>query len=125
MSKLTFDDVLILPQFSSIKSRKDVDTSIELGHLTLKLPIISANMDSITGPRMAIAMSLAGGIGCLHRFSSVEQNVRDYLQIALMKQPVVVSVGLGEIELVRAKSLSMRKVRQCSALTSRTVPSYP
>lgn len=106
MSKLiTFDDVLIAPKFSFLRSRKDVDTSTMLGHMTLSLPIISANMDTITGPNMAYAMTRAGGIGCLHRFSSVEQNVCDFLQVSIHKQPVIVSIGLGENELVRAKAL--------------------
>lgn len=105
--KLTFDDVLLAPQFSTLTSRKNVDISTRLiggdgAVLSLKLPIISANMDTITGPEMAKAMAAAGGIGCLHRFSSVEDNVRDFIR---SNSPVIVSVGLGDNEIVRAKSL--------------------
>lgn len=99
---LTFDDVLISPRFSFVKSRRDVDTSSKLGHLNLRLPIISANMDTVTGPRMASAMAQQGAIGCLHRFNSVEQNVRDFIAVG---SRVIVSVGLGDDELVRAKAL--------------------
>jgi IMP dehydrogenase len=105
MRKLTFDDVLIAPQFSHLRSRKDVDTSTHLGHWKLNLPIISANMDTVTGPTMATAMYKAGGIGCLHRFDTVEQNVRDYLQVGYSGARCIVSVGLGDSELVRAKAL--------------------
>jgi IMP dehydrogenase len=101
--KLTFDDVLLAPQFSKIKSRKDVDISTSLGDIHLPLPIISANMDTITGPEMAKAMLQAGGIGCLHRFSSIEKSVTDF--IAVNNSKVIVSVGLGQDELIRAKSL--------------------
>ena len=72
----TFDDVLILPNFSTITSRKDVDLSTSLSKdVTLKLPIISANMDTITGSSMAIKMAQLGGMGILHRFCTIEENV--------------------------------------------------
>lgn len=72
---LTFDDVLIVPQFSQINSRADVSLSTQIGRYTnLSLPIISANMDTVTGYNMCIAMHKAGGIGCLHRFMSIEEN---------------------------------------------------
>lgn len=66
---LTFDDVLLVPKYSSIESRSSIDTSVVLGKgVVLKIPIISANMKSITGPTMAIAMASLGGLGLLHRF---------------------------------------------------------
>lgn len=71
----TFDDVLIVPKFSNIKSRADVSLETNIGRYTkLALPVISANMDTITGHNMCIAMHQAGGIGCLHRFMSIEEN---------------------------------------------------
>lgn len=97
---LTFDDVLICPKFSNIRTRKDVDLSTffwDQGQL--KLPVISANMDTITGSRMARAMGEYGAMGCLHRFWSIEDN------IAALKESVVdglkpmVSIGLGSKEL--------------------------
>jgi len=66
---LTFDDVLIVPKRSSIFSRKDVSLQTRLvGDLTLDLPIISANMDTVTGLTMATAMAEMGGMGVIHRF---------------------------------------------------------
>jgi IMP dehydrogenase len=74
---LTFDDVLLVPKRSSIASRQDVETaSLLTPKLRLHLPIISANMDTVTEAKMAIAMARAGGIGILHRFMTVEQQVR-------------------------------------------------
>lgn len=70
---LTFDDVLLVPHFSSIRSRKDVDLSSWLTPaIRLQIPILSANMDTVTEASMAIAMAQNGGIGIVHRFMSVE-----------------------------------------------------
>jgi IMP dehydrogenase len=71
---LTFDDVLLVPHRSSIHSRKDVSTDTWLvPGIRLSIPIISANMDTVTETRMAIAMAQLGGIGILHRFMTIEQ----------------------------------------------------
>src|SRR5215204_5467487 len=74
---LTFDDVLLAPKRSPIASRRDVDTSTRLTTaIRLNIPILSANMDTVTEAGMAIAMAQNGGIGVLHRFMTVEQQVR-------------------------------------------------
>jgi IMP dehydrogenase len=79
---LTFDDVLLVPQRSSVASRQDVDTSAQLTPtIQLRMPIVSANMDTVTEAKMAIAMARAGGMGILHRFMTVEQQVRQVQQV--------------------------------------------
>src|SRR5512139_3958535 len=71
---LTFDDVLLVPHFSGIKSRKDVSTDTWLvPGIRLSIPIVSSNMDTVTETRMAIAMAQLGGFGILHRFMTIEQ----------------------------------------------------
>jgi IMP dehydrogenase len=71
---LTFDDVLLVPKRSSIRSRSSVDPSSWLVQgIRLATPIISANMDTVTEAPMAIAMAQAGGIGILHRFMPAER----------------------------------------------------
>lgn len=71
---LTYDDVLLVPQRSGVSSRTDVDTA---GRITptirIAVPIVSANMDTVTEWRMAIAMARAGGLGIIHRFLTVEE----------------------------------------------------
>lgn len=81
---LTFDDVLLVPKRSSVASRQDVDTSSWLTPtIRLRAPVVSANMDTVTEAPMAIAMARAGGIGVIHRFMTVEQQVR---QVARVKR---------------------------------------
>lgn len=79
---LSYDDVLLVPKFSDIISRKQVDTSTPLTKtLRLNIPLISANMDSVTEANMAIALARQGGIGIIHRFMTVEDQVKDVLKV--------------------------------------------
>ncbi len=60
---LTFDDVLLKPKRSSVISRKDIDLSTQIAPgIKLNIPLISANMDTVTESKMAIAMAREGGI---------------------------------------------------------------
>ncbi len=75
---LCFDDVLLQPQYCTLESRSEVDLTTPLDaneNQTLKLPIISAPMDTVTGAEMAIAMHDAGGLGVLHRYNTIEEQV--------------------------------------------------
>ena len=70
----TFDDVLILPGYTSFNPN-DVDISSKLGDYQFKLPIMSAAMDTVTSEEMAIKMALFGGLGVLHRNCSYEKQL--------------------------------------------------
>jgi IMP dehydrogenase len=71
---LTFDDVLLVPRRSNIRSRSEVDTSTWLvPGIRMMIPIISANMDTVTETPMAIAMAQSGGLGVIHRFMTIER----------------------------------------------------
>ncbi|MGB9672749.1 MAG: IMP dehydrogenase [Anaerolineales bacterium] len=71
---LTFDDVLLVPKRSTIMSRKNIHTDTFLTpQIQLSIPIVSANMDTVTESEMAIAIARLGGIGILHRFMTIPQ----------------------------------------------------
>ena len=91
----SFDDVLLVPQHSEIASRKDVDLSTQLGSLNLTLPLLSANMDSVTEFNMSFAMGKAGGAGVLHRFASVDEQVSWVRQCISNCVPSIISVGVN------------------------------
>jgi IMP dehydrogenase len=103
---LTFDDVLLVPQYSSIKHRSDVNTSVVLHkNLKLEIPLISANMDTVTESAMAIAMAKAGGLGVIHRFLTIEQQVAEVKKVKKLNLKVGAAVGVKEGEKDRAKAL--------------------
>ncbi len=79
---LTYDDVLLVPRRSAITSRRDVDTSTRLTReLRLNVPIVAANMDTVTEARMARAMAREGGIGVIHRFMPIEQEAAEVQRV--------------------------------------------
>jgi len=79
---LTFDDVLLVPKFSDVKSRKDADTRTRFSRsIELDIPVVSANMDTVTESAMAIALARLGGIGVIHRFLTVEEQVAEVLKV--------------------------------------------
>ena len=75
MKARSFSSVLVPPTYSEIASRSDVELYTDFGPTILSLPIISANMKTVTGSEMAVAMYKAGGFGFLHRFDNVKDNV--------------------------------------------------
>lgn len=79
---LTFDDVLLVPKRSSVRSRRAVSTATMLSRrIALAVPIISSNMDTVTEARMAIAMARLGGIGIIHRFMTPERQAAEVEQV--------------------------------------------
>jgi IMP dehydrogenase len=101
---ITFNDVLLVPGYNHHESRRVVDISIHdrLQKLNLELPVMSSNMDTITGSRMANFMSSVGGIGVMHRFMSIEDNIKAFTECS---SKVFISVGCNQSELERAEAL--------------------
>ena len=72
---LSFDDVLLVPQYSDIESRSGVNLESRLGNTTFPLPIVSSPMDTITETEMALAMATVGGLGIVHRYCSIQKQI--------------------------------------------------
>jgi len=98
MDGLTFDDVLLIPAFSEVLP-KTVDLSTKFSrHIDLKIPFVTAAMDTVTEAKMAIAIAREGGIGVIHKNMSIEDQAR---QVAIVKRaengmiydPVVIKRG--------------------------------
>ncbi|GAC1328226.1 MAG: IMP dehydrogenase [Chloroflexota bacterium] len=105
---LTYEDVLLLPRYSSIRSRKDVDTSTCLTRrLRLHIPVVSANMDTVTEAEMAISMARQGGIGIIHRFNSIERQVGQVRQVKRSESFVIENPYTIEPESTVARARDM------------------
>ena len=82
ITALSYGDVLLVPQYSDIVSRKEVSLSSDLGpDITCGMPIISSPMDTITEAKMANAIQSKGGLGIVHRYNSIEEQVDQVRQI--------------------------------------------
>lgn len=96
---LCYDDVLLLPQYSTIKSRfTDVDLSVTLDKkrgITLKLPIISSPMDTITEDVMAITLADIGGLGIIHRYNTIEKQVSLLNNVLVDNKDRLVACAIG------------------------------
>lgn len=104
---LTFDDVLIVPAKSDVRSRKDPSLATQLTKNKItQLPIISANMDTVTESEMALAMNQLGGLGILHRFMTIEDQIQHVNAIvAAGTKNISASIGVNDDFKDRAHAL--------------------
>lgn len=102
---LSYDDVVLEPQFSILRSRSEADTSVNIGKWKLKHPVVSANMDSVSGIEMLKAIYLSGSVGFLHRYLSPETTI-NHIKYLKSKgvNPICVSIGVGLNDLDKAKT---------------------
>lgn len=105
---LTFDDVLLVPKRSPIISRSQTDLKTKLSrNITLNIPIISANMDTVTESSMAIAIAREGGIGIIHRFLTIEDQVDEILKVkrsesVIIEQPYTIKPDVTVLDARKA-----------------------
>ncbi|MBT2572325.1 IMP dehydrogenase [Planococcus sp. ISL-110] len=86
---LTFDDVLLVPAHSEVLP-KDIDLAVELTPtLKLKIPVISAGMDTVTEAKMAIAMARQGGLGIIHKNMSIEEQAEQVVTVKRSENGVI------------------------------------
>jgi IMP dehydrogenase len=102
---LTFDDVLLIPKFSSTLPT-ETNLSINLAkNLKLKIPFLSSAMDTVTESKMAIAIAHQGGLGVIHRNLSINSQIKEVKKVKNKKLLVGAAVGTSEEDILRAKSI--------------------
>ncbi|HEX2557996.1 MAG TPA: IMP dehydrogenase [Nitrososphaera sp.] len=105
---LTFDDVLLVPKRSPIVSRSQTDLRTKLSrNITLNIPVISANMDTVTESGMAVALAREGGVGIIHRFLTIEDQVDEILRVkrsesVMIEQPYTIKPDVPMAEAKKA-----------------------
>jgi len=103
---LTFDDLLLVPRYSKINSRSEVDISSNLTpQIRLQIPIISSNMSDITDAKMAITLGKLGSLGVLPRFVTPEEEANNVQKIKKEKLISAAAVGCKKGEFERAEKL--------------------
>ena len=102
---LTFDDVLLLPQYSDILP-SETDISLQLTkNILLKVPFLSSAMDTVTESKMAISIAHAGGLGVIHRNLSIVDQTKEIKKVKKKNLLVGAAVGTNKDDLERARSL--------------------
>ena len=101
----TFDDVTLVPQYSSVLPSETI-TAIKLSYnLNLQIPLMSSAMDTVTESKMAIAISKLGGIGVIHRNLSIEKQVMEIKKVKKSNYLVGAAIGVDPKEFERAEEL--------------------
>lgn len=96
-STITFNDVLLVPKYSKIASRKSIDLSVNFGNdISLGCPFVSSPMDTVTESSMASAISSQGGLGIIHRYNTIEEQVNLVRETVELKASAVgAAVGVS------------------------------
>jgi IMP dehydrogenase len=107
---LTFDDVLLTPNYSNILP-SDVSTNTNLsGNINLQIPLLSSAMDTVTESKMAISIAKAGGLGIIHRNLDIKKQIIEIKKVISKKLPVGAAVGAGSAEFKRAQALLKQNI---------------
>jgi len=95
----SFDDVMMIPKYNDVKSRKEVDftTKVTRNH-SIDIPILAANMDTICEAKMAIAIGKLGGLGVIHRFMSVEQQANEIRKVKKYNLLTAAAIGVKDFQ---------------------------
>ena len=107
---LTFDDVALVPQYSSVLPSETITSTRLANNLILQTPLISSAMDTVTESEMAIALSKSGGIGIIHRNLSIEKQVKEVKKVKKNNFLVGAAIGVNSKDIERADELSKAKV---------------
>ena len=105
----TFDDVTLIPQYSSVLPSETITANKLSNNLNLQIPLMSSAMDTVTESKMAIAISKLGGIGVIHRNLSIEKQVMEIKKVKKNNYLVGAAIGVNEEDFERAEELSKVK----------------
>lgn len=109
---LSFEDVLLVPKRNTFGSRKNVDVSTKFTKkISLGVPIVSANMDTVTGSELAIALAESGGLGILHRFNTIAEEADEVKRVKrrssfILNDPYTIDISA---KVSNARALQMSK----------------
>jgi len=125
MYSLTYDDIQLVPRFSKVKSRQDISLRTKLSrNYDLLIPIVASPMDTVCEVDMAVKMFRMGGVGCIHRFNTPEEQAQMVKELCYRifgengeghllfdwaeedKIPIMAAIGVSEDDKKRAKSLT-------------------
>ena len=103
---LTFDDVLLVPDYSEVLPQEADLSTLLTKNISLKIPIVSAAMDTVTEARMAIALAEFGGIGIIHKNLSIQHQAQEVSSVkkfesGIVKDPITISSDKSIGELVK------------------------
>jgi len=109
----TYDDIQLIPSYSEVESRQNIDLTTKLStNYSIRVPFVASPMDTVCDSEMAIAMAELGGIGCIHRFMSIEEQVKQVVKVSSIVKNrdwwtpyVMVAVGANGDYLERAQEL--------------------
>ena len=103
-SGYSFDDVLIVPKYNKVVSRKDVSFKTKVTkNYELDMPILAANMDTVCESELAIAIGRLGGLGIIHRFLSIEDQAQQIKEVKKYNN-VKDRTTVNEVEIKEIKS---------------------
>ena len=92
----SYDDILLVPQYSDIRSRSEIDISVNLGNsLLLQVPVIASPMDTISEQKMASKMSDCGGTAVIHRYNTIEEQARIVTKAKERASDLTVGAAIG------------------------------
>ncbi|MAH48829.1 guanosine monophosphate reductase [Candidatus Pacearchaeota archaeon] len=103
---LCYSDVLLVPQYSDIRSRSEVSLQSNLGDIGCEIPIIASPMDTISEAQMAIEMDILGGLAVVHRYNTIERQCDMVMDIGATSAPAIAAIGTSGDYLERATALT-------------------
>lgn len=111
---LTYDDIQLIPNYSDVQTRQDIDLTTAVSkNWSINIPIVGSCMDTVTEFEMASTLMEMGGVGCIHRFMSIEEQVKQVKKLAAFREtdvtlghlPIMAAVGVVGDYLDRAVAL--------------------